>query len=333
MSKSVLVVGAGGVGLVFAGLLARSAAATVSVHARSNYQAIVANNNQISVKRRDIPTESFVYTPHRVFSAADDKLDTKYDGEPFDYVVVAAKSLGTAALSGLDRYIDKNKTVMFLFQNGIEIEKPYLKAYPGVPLASAVVKVSVSLTAPIEVTFFTGFLTIEYGVVADGGAPDAVAQRVREFGEICDHAGIQHMSSPDIIKARWEKLLWNGTFNTLCAVLDMPASGIYESGAEGLARQVMTEIWEVADKILGPGKWLPREHIDTVFQFTKERVPPSFLPSTLQDVRRGTPIEIEAIVGNLIRAADEVNVPVPTVKVIYALLQGVNYRISQKNQL
>ncbi|KAF5103230.1 hypothetical protein D0Z03_000274 [Geotrichum reessii] len=332
MSKSVLVVGAGGVGLVFAGLLARAGAAAVNVHARSNYRDIVANNNQISIKRIDEPSKSFVYTPQRVFSAT---AEEEYNGEPFDYVVVAAKSLGTVAVPGLERYIDKNKTVMFLFQNGVEIEKPYLKAYPGVPLASAVVKVSVSLTAPIEVSFFTGFLTIEYGLVSNGNGstPEIVNQRVREFGDICDKADIKHIPSADIVKARWEKLLWNGTFNTLCAVLDLPTNGIFDSGLDGLARQVMTEIWEVADKILGPGNWLPREHIDAVFQFTKDRVPPGFLPSTLQDVRRGTQVEIEAIVGNLIRAAEEVNVPVPTVKVIYSLLQGVNYRLAQKTQL
>lgn len=318
---SILVVGAGGVGLVFASIVSKHSDVVVSVYARSNYAAILENN--VSIDRTDDPSKSTTFVPQAVYNAETAKT---YTGPKFDYVVIASKSLGTEALSGLEPFIDNNKTIMFLFQNGINIEQPYLKAYPNVAIAPTVVKVACALTAPSVVSWYSSFLTAEYGLVSKITEP--FTSSLDAFTKLCTDVEIKVTLSNNIVKARWEKLLWNGTFNTLCAILNIPVGGLFDAGLDSLTKQLMTEIWTVASKAVGE-EWYPESYIEETFRFTKERVPRDFLPSTLQDVRRGTPIEYEAIVGNCITAAQEYNVEVPTIKAIYNLLKGVNYRISQ----
>lgn len=323
----ILVVGAGGVGLIFAGHLSQLDQVHVSIAARSNFAAI--ESDEISVKRPHNEALSYTYRPEEVF---DSLSDLPYGGEPFDFIVISSKSMGTKALPGLDRFIDRNRTMIFLLQNGINIENPYLRDYPGIALSSAVVKVAAELTKPREVTFFNDGMNLDVGLVySDPSSADYFKNRLASFVDITKKAGITTVVSDNIIKARWRKLMWNATFNTLTSITDLPTGGLFAAGMEPLAEKIMLEVWKVGGTVVGEKDWIPVSNVYDLIEYTKTKIPAGFLPSTLQDVRRGNEIEIEAIVGNAIRAAKEHNVPVPSLEFIYGLLKGINHRIKEKN--
>lgn len=322
----VLIVGGGAVGLIFGGCLSKLPNVEVSLYARSNYELIKANG--AFIKRPDVEELSFVFNPAETLQASSTE---PYEGEPFDYVVIASKSLGTEALTGLDKFCDPNRTMMILFQNGVDIAQPYLKLYPGITLSSAVVRVAAALTDVAEATFFAGKMTVEVGLeYADSANLPFFKKSLVHFNEISNEANVESVITENITKSRWEKMLWNGTFNTLCAITDLATDGLFKSGMEPMVRQLMQEIWNVGETIVGDD-WVSPSKVDSYVEYTKDKIPAGFLPSTLQDVRRGTQIEIEAIVGNTIRAAEAHNVPVPTIRVVYALLNGVNYRLKLKS--
>lgn len=323
----VLIVGGGGIGLIYAGCLSRVPGVEVSIYARSNYKALKEQGAFIKVP--DNEALSFSFQPKELFDATSTKV---YKGETFDYVVVAAKSLGTKALTGLHQFIDPSKTILALFQNGIDIEKPYLAEYPGVAVASAVIRVAAALNGDVEATFHGARMNFKIGLVQAAGKAEFFNKKLIALKELSEKANpsIPVEIVTNIALARWEKMLWNGTFNTIASITDLPTGGLYNAGMEPLARQVMTEIWNVGATIVGE-EWVSFAHVDELISYTKTRMPAGFLPSTLQDVRRGVEIEIEGIVGNTIRAAKEHNVPVPTLEVIYMLLKGVNYRLKESS--
>lgn len=323
----VLIVGGGGIGLIYAGCLSRVPGVEVSIYARSNYKALKEQGAFIRVP--DNEALSFSFRPKELFDAASTEV---YKGETFDYVVVASKSLGTKALTGLHQFIDPSKTVLALFQNGIDIEKPYLAEYPGVAVASAVIRVAAAMNGAIEATFYGARMSFKIGLVHDAGKAELFNSKLVALKELSEKANpsIPVEIVTNFALARWEKMLWNGTFNTIASITDLSTGGVFSSGMEPLVRQVMTEIWNVGATIVGDD-WVPLAHVDQQINFTKTQVPAGFLPSTLQDVRRGVEIEIEGIVGNTIRAAKEHNVPVPTLETIYMLLKGVNYRLQQSS--
>lgn len=322
----VLVVGAGSVGLIYAGLLSRAPNVQVSLFARSNYQAL--KDNGADIKSPDMEHENFHFTPADVLNNAD-----SYNGEPFDYVVVSTKSLGTAALPGLGKFIDPKRTLLLLLQNGINIEKPYREAYPDVALVSAVVRVAASLNGPTEATFAKFKFALVVGLVhSEPGTEEYFQKRLVALEGISKEARADFSITQNIIKDRWEKMLWNGTFNTLLSVMNLTTGEFFEAGLEPLAHKVMREIWTVGRTIVGDD-WVPESRVDSLIDYTRTHVPFGFLPSTLQDVRKGNEIEIEAIVGNSITVAKEHNVEVPMLEMLYSLLQGVNYKIKLHKKL
>ena len=53
----------------------------------------------------------------------------------------------------------------------------------------------------------------------------------------------------------------------------------------------------------------------------------------LLDYENGRPLEVDAILGSVIRNADVHNVPVPHIRTVYALLSSVDRNVIRKNKL
>lgn len=93
----------------------------------------------------------------------------------------------------------------------------------------------------------------------------------------------------------------------------------------------MTEIWTIADVVLGSKNWAPASKVDNIISFTiKDK--DYFLPSTLQDVRKGKNVENEALMGNLVRVAEREGVKVPTLVALNEMLKGLNLRLELERE-
>ncbi|GMG31767.1 unnamed protein product [Ambrosiozyma monospora] len=49
----------------------------------------------------------------------------------------------------------------------------------------------------------------------------------------------------------------------------------------------------------------------------------------LVDVKKGNPIELEVILGNVLSVAKELKVETPTLSLVYELLKGIQYKLKE----
>lgn len=314
---SILIVGTGAVGLVLANYLRKVKSVELGLVARSNYDDIKASGVNVEVKDVD---KTYNWQPDVLIR--DSEKATFSGAKPYDYIVIATKT-GTKAVDGLEHYIGP-ETIVILAQNGIGIESPYIQEYKGINLVSTIVKVAAAVSGGAKAIQFRDWLLITAGFVTDSSS---LKNKLGEFVKILDNEGVSISVSENISRDRWEKLLWNGTFNTISAITDLPLHDVFASGLEDLCTNVMTEIWQISEADLGPDKGLPKSIIKNLIDTTKEFPAGGFLPSTLQDVRKGKEIEYETLTGNALRIAKEKGVPTPNLEVIYQLLKAVNHRM------
>ena len=114
---------------------------------------------------------------------------------------------------------------------------------------------------------------------------------------------------------RWEKLVWNVPFNGLGAVLDMATDRLIgDDSGMYLLRQIMSEVVDAAHAL---GISLPRELIESRLAFTKTMG--AYRSSMQIDRELGREMEIEAILGEPLRAAAGAGVPTPYMRMLYEL--------------
>ncbi|ODQ63424.1 6-phosphogluconate dehydrogenase C-terminal domain-like protein [Nadsonia fulvescens var. elongata DSM 6958] len=342
--QSVLFIGSGAVGTVFGNLLVRyPGIKTIGMVARSNYEILKTSGITMKMVLPDEVVPDQVFKPDVVISNID--IDAgKYTGDKYDLVVVATKG-AVEAVKGLEQVLGPESIIM-LAQNGVGIEKTYRDFYPHTALVSAVVRTSSELRSTGLLVQFAKKFHISCGLVyptRNNSEYEFYTEKLEQFSKDSLAAGITGFDIVDDIEAdRWEKVLWNGTYNTLCAISDLGPAAFQNSGCvpecdpplytpESLVRDVLTEIHRVGTASIGQDRMVGPEKIEQLLEWTGANGLNGFIPSTLQDVRKGKEIEFGPLCGNIIRAARRVNVPTPTLNIVYALLQAVNYRI--KSQL
>lgn len=70
--------------------------------------------------------------------------------------------------------------------------------------------------------------------------------------EKLEQGDVNAFAVDDIVKMRWEKLFWNGSFNPVCALLRMDTTQVTSNeSALNLVKRLMREIMTVAGKAVG----------------------------------------------------------------------------------
>jgi 2-dehydropantoate 2-reductase len=145
---------------------------------------------------------------------------------------------------------------------------------------------------------------------SDGTKSDRVGALSAAFIE----AGFKAPVKTDIRTEIWVKLWGNVAFNPISALTGGTLAGICnDPNTRALAKAVMTEAEAIALKL---GVRMP---IDVERRINGAASVGEHKTSMLQDIERGRPIELEAIVGAVRDLARLVEVPTPTMDTIYAL--------------
>jgi 2-dehydropantoate 2-reductase len=317
----VLIFGTGGVGSIYAYIL-ESAGAHVTAVCRSNFTAVQQNGITI--------TSALFGTvrahPIAVRTAADAAADAAAAGHPFDFILVCAKALpGTADL--IAPAVSSPTTAIVLCQNGIDIEPPYAARYPRNTILSAVVYLPTTQTSPGHVTMGP-LQKLQVGTYPARAASTAAAQaQAATFAATFTAGGGVCELLDDVQQARWVKLAVNAAWNPMCALTRCSDAELLRSsaGADGAVVQVMREVARVAaaagyrvdDGVLEEQMERPRGRLATG---GKE-------PSMLTDVRERRALEVDAILGSVLRIARGLGVEAPRLELLFALAGGLSYSI------
>ncbi len=309
---SSLILGAGAIGAFFGSALARQGFG-VSVVCRSDYEVVKQTGYHI----RSPLLGEHRFAPIQVFSSAQEA------GANHDFVFLTTKVLEGEDRAAFLRPVVGKDTVIVLIQNGIDIETDIHAAFPENELLSGVAFIAVSRTGPGEVHHQSaGSLTL-------GRYPRGMSPAAQQITSALEAAGVPCKPTEDIVKARWQKALWNATFNPISIMggaLDT-ATILRTEQDRRFVRTAMTEIAAVA---AAAGYAIAPEVIDKLIEGTLAM--PAYKSSMALDFENGRPMEIEAIIGNVVRAAHQRDVAVPTLSAIYRIAKMVEAKMRSETR-
>ncbi|EEH39562.1 2-dehydropantoate 2-reductase [Paracoccidioides lutzii Pb01] len=314
----VLVVGAGGVGTMACVALERSGRARVTAVLRSNYNRVKEHGFTIdSVDHGNLTS----WRPSEIVNS----VPKAEPSQPFDYVIVTMKTI--PELCSIPEIIQPavtpGHTSIVLIQNGIYIEEDFIKAFPTCVLLSG--------ASYIGAHQRDGHVSHNDHDCMDLGAfrnpsLDASLEKAKldEFATAYTTSNVVEVRKvDDIVFYRWRKLLWNATFNPMCAITQLDSAAIRQFGGDySLIRPAMAEVVAIAK---ADGYDLGKGVIDDMIETAPIEL--SFRPSMLVDVDKGNPVEAEAILGNALRVARVRGVPTPILDNIYRFLRLIQARL------
>ena len=313
----ICVFGAGAVGGFLGAKLARSGAQVSLVARGANLAAIRANG----LKLRTDGQETVVRLP-----ASDDPAELG----PQDYVIVTLKANQIDA--ALDRFAPLlgPETAIVTAVNGVPYW--YFHRHPSEWENRCIASVDPArrqwtLLAPeraIGCVVYPATELVEPGVVAHvygdrfpiGEPSGEISQRCQRLSAAFAAGGLKAPVLDNIRDEIWLKLWGNLCLNPLSALagttLDVLCS---EPGTRDIARAMMREAQAIAER-LGV-----RFRVDLERRLDGARKVGAHKTSMLQDLERGRPLEIDALVTAVQELGRLVEVPTPTLDVVLALIQ------------
>lgn len=227
----------------------------------------------------------------------------------FDYIFVCVKSMDTrTAAEQIKNNISESTTVVS-FQNGIENEDIIASVVGVDKVVGALVFVASRLVEP-GVVYQFGY---SGGLIGELNGKKTA--RIFELQNILRDSGINMNISEDIIADFWNKLVWNASFNPLSVITGKTVDKLLEEDHE-LVKDIMTEVKNVA---LACGINIKKDVVE--FNLERSKGFTGFKTSMLQDYEKGKPLEIEEIIGVVIRKAREKNIETPNTQRIYNQLK------------
>src|SRR5271156_2044789 len=295
----ILVMGAGAVGAYFGARMRAAGEDVVLCARRENLRAIRENGLALTSLRGDLRIE-------------DPATDTPRDFAPYDLILFCVKAYDTDAAAREIQGCLKPDGVILTLQNGVENEAKLAAIFGRDAVMGGNARVGVEMVAPGKIVHLsTGH--IDFGEL-DGRETD----RAKKIAEMFQRAGILGQVSADIMSARWDKLIWNGAFNTVTTLTRRRVGEILDD-PEGM-KLLRTLMQEIVDVARAEGAKITDDRVDSYIAHSQKNLR-ALKTSTQQDLERGKPLEFEALSGAVVRAARRHNLSVPAVETVYALLR------------
>jgi 2-dehydropantoate 2-reductase len=300
------VLGVGALGGLYGGLLARSGL-VVHFLLHSDFEHVREHGLRV-----DTPLGDFHLPKVNAYRSA-------CDMPAVDVVIVAWKATANAALKTTLPPIVGPDTTVLVLQNGWDIELDSAKIVGAEHVMGGCCFLCCNKVGPGHIHH------LDYGRIVFGEyAPllsGVITPRMERITTDFRRAGIDIVATEDLRQTRWMKLMWNIPFNGLSVVLNALTDRIMsEPHTAQLAESLMREVREAA---AGCGSSIDEDVIEKLLSDTAKMVP--YASSMLVDHQQGRPIEVEAIVGNPLRAAQAAGVSTPRIEMLYAQLKYLSY--------
>ena len=234
---------------------------------------------------------------------------------PFDAVIVAVKSMDTATLiQGLEPHL-AGRPLVLTQQNGQGNVQTILDTV-GWDVAQGMTMEAAELLAPGAVRH-NG-----HGAMSVIGPARGELARMQWLGDLLNTAGFPTRVVADPRGAMWNKYLFNCAINPVSALLrGIPEAKYASDDVYVVLRALVDEGLAVARAL---GIAVEGDPLHLVEDIRAGRRPMPRHPGSMAiDIERGTPIEIEALNGYLVRRADALGVAVPLQRAMYRLLKGL----------
>ncbi len=299
----VAVMGAGAVGGYFGGILAKSVVDVTLIARGKHLQAM---------KEKGLFVKSYKGDFKAKVRATSDPREVG----PVDLILFTVKSYDTEEAIQLCFPMIQEKTTILSLQNGIDNDEKIAKSVGWEKILGGVAYIGVSLEEPGVIRHSA------VGKIAMGELDGRVTDRVKEIAEMFSKAEIPLEVSGEIVKLKWEKLVWNAAFNALTTITGATVADVMrDAKLKEIAVDAMHEVIEVAKK---SGVELDESTIDDALELSKNVG--DFKTSMLQDFERGRRTEVEALNKIVFERGREVNVRAPINQCFYSLVSFLEKR-------
>ncbi len=295
----IAVVGAGGVGGLFGGLLSRAGEEVAFVARGAHLQAIERDGLKV-----ESPLGSFTA---RVQASGDPAaLGTA------DAVLVAVKTWQVKEVAPRLRPLLGPGTVVVPMENGVEAADELAAALGPGPVAGGLCHVMAWIEGPGAVKHGGFGPKVTLGELAGGGS-----ERLERLAAAMRRAGMEAAVVDDIRTALWEKFLFIDPFSSVGAVARVPVGEMLAvPETRALLVAAMREV-----EALGRARGA-RLAPDAVERTLKrvEGLPPDATASMQRDVLAAKPSELHEQTGAMVRLGRAAGVPVPVHEALYGAL-------------
>jgi 2-dehydropantoate 2-reductase len=315
----ICVFGAGAIGGLLAARLARKGDVEVPIIARGPHLAAMQQNGLTLISGE----ERFTVHPRCVGSAE--------EAGPQDYVIVTLKANALPAAARQMQPLLGPDTAIVSAVNGIPwwyfyaLEGPHRdrrvasvdpdgslwELLPPSRAIGCIVYPAAEVTEP-------GVVLHTYGDRFSLGEPDGSrSERAVRLSEALIAAGFKAPVRPRIRDEIWVKLWGNLAFNPISALTTTTLDVlIADPGQREVARQMMVEAQAIGEA-LGV-----RFGIDVDKRIAGAAEVGAHKTSMLQDLERGRPMEIDALLGVVVEFADLTGLPAPTCRTVLHLVRA-----------
>ncbi|HPO14343.1 MAG TPA: 2-dehydropantoate 2-reductase [Candidatus Hydrogenedentes bacterium] len=310
----ILVMGAGAIGSVTGGLMAKAGHTVTLVGRPAHMNAIAAEGLRIT----GIWGEHHITTLNPHTDAA-----SLMPGN-YDIILMAVKSYDTpAAMNAIQHLVDEH-TLVCSYQNGLGNAENIAAIIGWERTIGARVIYGARLTQPgiAEVTVIANPTAL--GIYH----PATPADRVRALAEAMNAALVPTIFTDKIATALWGKVAYNCALNPLSALLDVPYGVLVETEyTRSIMEEAVHELYAV-----GRAKGVALEP-DTpegyMKLFYEKLIPPTaaHYASMREDFQRRRRTEIEALNGAIARYGRECGVPCPVNTLLTRLVHAREYAL------
>ncbi|MDH3585127.1 MAG: putative 2-dehydropantoate 2-reductase [Phycisphaerae bacterium] len=233
-----------------------------------------------------------------------------------DVVMVCLKATHNHLLPDILPPLVGEATAVLLMQNGLGAEQEIAGIVPAARIFGGLAFLCSNKVGPGHIRH------LDYGQVqlgehrADGSAA-GITDLLESIGRDFESAGIPADLAEDLAQARWRKLVWNVPYNGLTVVLDTTTDRLMQAThTRALCEALM---WEVLVGAAACGKPIDESFVTEMMQRTDRMV--AYKPSMKLDHEAGRPMEVEAIYGAPLRAAEAAGVELARIEMLYQQLK------------
>ncbi len=304
----VVVIGAGAIGGLYGGLLAR-AGHEVAFLARGAHLA--------AIRQRGLEVRSAQFGTFTVHGLASDDAATLGTA---DLALMAVKTYDLGAASEAAKCVLGPGSKVLTFQNGVEAPDQVAAVVGRERVLIGTTSLETTIAEPGVVAHLSPFHRVTVGELEGPPTPrvEAVVATFRE-------TGIEASVAPDGRRALWEKacfLIPLAAMTTVCQSAIGPILALPETSR--LMDEVFAEVAAVA-KACG----YDVAEASKAARASTRQIAPTMKASMARDFERGGRNELEALGGAIVRLAALHEVPVPANRAIYAILKLRSQQASQ----
>lgn len=297
----IAVVGAGGIGGYFGGVLAQAGQDVTFIARGPHLKAIREKGLQVNSVHGD-----FRVKPARATA------DMGRVG-PVDLVLVCVKDYQLdGVLPGIASLVGDETAVIPLL-NGVRSAEQLVASLGQERVLGGLCRIVSFKEEPGVIRQASPFRQITFGEWSGQVTPRT--QRIRDLFQ---SAGIEVELAADIRKAMWTKFLFITAYSGVASVVRLPAAGLRACPETmEMLRTAMEEIEVVAR---ARGTALDDDVVDQAMAFV-QAFPPEATASMQRDVAAGRMFELEAMTGSVVRYGAELGLETPVNRFLYAALK------------